>query len=348
MSRTLRARVDLAALVTRAVVTKLAGLWLAMLILGAVIFGPNGLAARDVTRGMAAVPWAFALVIALWSIAHLRASRVLDAQEFAFVRALPLSALDRFAALRAPTLAPHAVIGAFFARGEGALVGIVVAALGALSTVALRTLLASISRDTTQSRLSPSGLLAAHARWALRTDTAALARSSAFALASTALATVAVRNTRLDPSTHATLATVLLLLSSGAVALTASRSVTESERSLAFVLDTLPDARSAANRARALATLASPAAIGALFAALATSSLGATVAARCAVLYAVHWLAIAAIVEGASRRGRDPSSAAVLATLAAVIVAMLRTPLELAPAAALVAITAIALSNGRP
>lgn len=338
------ARLTLASLVARAVVARLAGLWLALLVLGAVILGPNGLDARDITRGMRATPIVAALALALWSAVHVRAARVLEAQEFAFVRALPLSTVDRLATLAAPTLAPHALVGGFFARGEGAAVGLVAALISAAGTVALRALARRIEARPRGDRPSPSGLLLAHARFALRAAPSSIARSSALALACTLLATVAVHNTRIAPTAQSSLATVLLLVASGAVSASLVTIVRESEQSLALLLATQPRARSSARIAGRIATWALPALVGASCAAMASSALGVRAACASAVLYAAQWLSVATIVEQSARRAIEPVNAAAGATIAAVILALMATPSQSLAAACVALALALAAS----
>lgn len=323
------ARAQLASLVARAVIERLAGLWLALLVLGAVILGPNGLDARDITRGLRATPAVALLVFALWSAVHVRAARVLDAREFAFVRALPLSSVDRFVTLAAPMIAPHALVGAFFAHAEGALAGAASALVSAGCTLALRSLARRIEARPMASRTTPRSLLSAHARFALRVAPSSIARAFALTIFSTLLSTIAVANTRVAPTAQSSLATVLLLLSSGAVAAAVTGVVRESERSLALLVATQPAAQSAALRAHRIAVWASPSAIGALSAAIATSTLGLRAALFAALSFAWHWLAVALCVDAFARRGTDPASAATALSIGAVIAALVGHPTQL-------------------
>jgi hypothetical protein len=340
----LRSRVTLASLVTRAVAARLAGLWLALTVLGAVLFGPNGLYARDVTRGLWATPWVAVALSALWSLAHLRVARITDGREFDFTRALPLSTLDRALLLRAPTWAPHALVGAFFARAEGAAVGLAAAITVAMVTAALRALALRVERVAPERAPSPRGLLVAHLRWGTRADPSALARSLVFASACTLLATLAVANTRVSPVERSSLATVLLLVASGAISAAVTTVVSDSERSLALWITTQPDATKTARAARRAACWALPAMLGGACAALATSPLGAAAAGRAGLSYAAQWLAVAMVVERGDRRGIRAENTATAATIAWVLAALVGAPRDTlvlsAAASAIMAITA--------
>jgi hypothetical protein len=321
-----RSRFALAGLVARAVVARLTGFWIALAVLAGVLFGPNGLDARDVTRGLWATPWIAVALGALWALVHLRVARITDGREFDFTLALPLSKLDRALCLRLPIWAPHAVVGAFFARADGALVGLGVAVALAIGTAALRALALRVERTKRERPPSPRGLIAAHLRWASRADASAVARAAALAIACTLLAALAVANTRTSPVERSTLATVLLLVASGAVSAASITVVSASERSLSLWITTQPDATAAALTARRALCWAGPSLVGGASAALATIPAGGAHAARAGLSYAAHWLAVAMMVERGERRAIPAENTATAATIAWVLAALVGAP----------------------
>lgn len=322
LSAALRARIVLASLVTRAVVSRLAGFWLALLVLGAVIFGPNGLSAIDVTRGLRAEPWIAVALALLWSAAHTRAARVLSANELDFVRAIPLGSVDRFVTTALPRVAPHAIIGAFFARSEGLIVGAITTVVAAIGTTTMSVALERIESTPSSTQRSSRSLASAHARFAWRQAHSTLVRVGLFSTCTCALSAIAIANNRAPPTGDTGLATVLLLLASGAWSAAMTGVVRESERAMEFLLATQPNALADARRARRTVAWGVPAGVGALSAAMASAMLGLGPLLASALVYGLHWLTIAVATEQLARRGFDESRAATGLTFAGVLFAM--------------------------
>ncbi|MFO0558163.1 MAG: hypothetical protein U0269_09100 [Polyangiales bacterium] len=161
------------------------------------------------------------------------------------------------------------------------------------------------------------------------------------------MSTIAVFNTRIAPTAQSSLATVLLLVASGAVSAAIVTVVRESEQSLSLVLATQPGARSTARRAGRIATWALPSLVGASCASIAASPLGVRASLLAALAFAAQWLAVAMCVEQCARREIDAGGAAVLCTIAAVILALVATPSQSVVTACVLVALALAASVRR-